>query len=229
MNRTPAMHTLDIPFHELEISRSDLLLSLSMGAPDYVPDADMERAIGEASARAAGICKPRAAYRLFEPEQIGERSVRLDGRELNTGKIITPHLAGADRLAVFVATAGREFDRWLHEIKSSGDIVMEFTADALGSEIAEAAVRALLQRIARQTGAKQTNPYSPGYCGWHVREQRVLFSLLPPSPCGVTLGDSCLMSPIKSVSGIFATGSRVRQSPYSCHICDMPTCFKKRR
>jgi hypothetical protein len=72
-----------------------------------------------------------------------------------------------------------------------------------------------------------TNSYSPGYCGWHVREQKQLFSLLPDNPCGIKLNNSRLMHPVKSVSGIIGLGIGIEQTPYACEICGLKGCFKK--
>ncbi|MCF0209200.1 MAG: methionine synthase, partial [Bacteroidaceae bacterium] len=75
-----------------------------------------------------------------------------------------------------------------------------------------------------------TNRFSPGYCGWHVREQKLLFSTFPlAEPCGVKLTDSCLMLPIKSVSGVIGIGENVRKLEYTCGLCDYANCYKRRK
>ena len=113
-----------------------------------------------------------------------------------------------------------------------GDMVRLFVADAIGSVIAERTADCMQTEVAAyiaSRGYKNTNRFSPGYCGWHVSEQRRLFSLFPQSaPCGVTLTDSCLMIPIKSVSGVIGIGSSVRCLDYSCGLCDMKQCYKRR-
>jgi len=116
-------------------------------------------------------------------------------------------------------------------LKLSGDILSEFLADAIGSEIVEATVRYVTAKItdyADEKGYGTTKPYSPGYCQWHVREQQSLFSLLPEHPCGIRLNSSCLMHPIKSVSGIVGIGVDVKTAPYGCEICKLKTCYKRK-
>ena len=67
------------------------------------------------------------------------------------------------------------------------------------------------------------------YCGWHVSAQPALFSLFPEkNPCGIELTDSCLMLPMKSVSGVIGIGPDVRYLPYTCGICDKKDCYKRR-
>ncbi|MFC1734178.1 vitamin B12 dependent-methionine synthase activation domain-containing protein, partial [candidate division KSB1 bacterium] len=50
--------------------------------------------------------------------------------------------------------------------------------------------------------------YSPGYCGWHLSAQGKLFRFLRPERIGITLNDSYLMTPLKSVTGLLAAGDR---------------------
>ena len=106
-----------------------------------------------------------------------------------------------------------------------------FIVDTIGSEIAEKAADSLeieLQKIVQQNDWKITNRYSPGYCDWQVSEQQKLFSLLPEHFCGISLTESSLMIPIKSVSGIIGLGPDVKREEYQCSICDMKDCFRRR-
>ena len=62
--------------------------------------------------------------------------------------------------------------------------------------------------------------YSPGYCGWHVSGQINLFNTLTPEKIGITLGESCLMNPLKSVSGVLVAG------PPNIHISTPTVAIK---
>ena len=73
-----------------------------------------------------------------------------------------------------------------------------------------------LENYVLPLGYGVSHPYSPGYCGWHVTQQKFFFSLLPEQPCGVRLSESSLMSPIKSVSGVIAVGERIVKRKYGC-------------
>ena len=107
----------------------------------------------------------------------------------------------------------------------------EFLLDSLGSAIAEAVVREVCSKVESHVlplGYGVSHPYSPGYCGWHVTQQQLLFSLLPEQPCGVRLSESSLMSPIKSVSGVIAVGERIVKRKYGCELCGKIDCYKNR-
>lgn len=216
-------------FTELELQWEEIYRNLGYGGA--LPDRETELTLKSILAHAQQICKPKAQYSIFPLALQGTKLIIAEV-EMNTGKIIANYLSNSTKIAVFVATAGVEYDTYLHDIKASGDIYMEFLADAIGSEIAEATVRfvsAEVGRIAAEMNMHITLSYSPGYCGWHVREQPKLFSLLCAQNCGISLNDSCLMHPIKSVSGIIglSTESDVKV-PYSCDICGLKTCYKRK-
>ena len=151
---------------------------------------------------------------------------------LNIGTIIERQLRGASGYACFIATAGQSFEAYQQRLKREGDLVATFIADAVGSVIAEKCADQMehtLQQSIDKLGWHHTNRFSPGYCGWHVSEQQLLFPLFEGHTCGVTLTDSSLMLPIKSVSGIVGIGEKVRRLDYSCGLCSFEKCFKRRR
>ena len=221
------MKQIEIPFSSLHLNREDIYLM--MGSEAYAPDPEMVGRIEGTIRQIAAWCRPRGGYELFEITALEKNAVRLGDRALSTGNIITPYLREAKYLALFVATAGAEFQTWMEQENRSGDILREFVVGHIGSEIAEATVRVvcgMLAEACEARGLRIGNPYSPGYCGWNITGQRTLFGMLPDDPCGIVLTDSCLMLPIKSVSGIIPVGPEVRPQPYGCAICNSPTCYK---
>ena len=148
------------------------------------------------------------------------------------GRIIERQLRGAEAYALFLCTAGTEYEVYQQRLKDEGDMVRVFIADALGSVIAERCADQMenaLQESIDKLGWHHTNRFSPGYCGWHVSEQQLLFPLFDGHTCGVTLTDSSLMVPIKSVSGIIGVGPNVRHLDYTCGLCDFKQCYKRKK
>ena len=58
----------------------------------------------------------------------------------------------------------------------------------------------------RADAASRILRYSPGYCGWNLTGQRALFTALGPEEIGIHLTESCLMEPVKSISGVAVIG-----------------------
>lgn len=223
------MRSYKIGFNEISLDMGEIYLGI--GYKDNEPDTCVISLLEAELSVISGLCFPRFGYKIVPVEDRATRSVTIEGREIKTGSVITPYFEQAESFAIFVATAGEEFDKYLHDVKAEGDILREFLVDAIGSEIAEATGRALASRLSAEVaeqGLKISNSYSPGYCGWHVREQQNLFAILPEHPCGITLSESSLMSPIKSISGFIAVGHNVEKMPYGCEICGKMDCYKKR-
>ena len=148
------------------------------------------------------------------------------------GSIIERQLHGAEAYALFICTAGTEFEEWQQQLKKRDDMVRVFIADALGSVIAEKCADVMenhVQQSIDKLGWHHTNRFSPGYCGWDVSEQQLLFPLFDGQTCGVRLTDSSLMVPVKSISGIIGLGKEVRRLDYSCGLCDFEKCYKRRK
>ena len=148
------------------------------------------------------------------------------------GNIILRQLRGSEAYALFMCTAGEEFEAFQQRLKTEGDMVRVFIADTLGSVIAEKCadeMETCLQLSIDKLGWKHTNRFSPGYCGWHVSEQQKLFPLFDGHTCGITLTASSLMVPIKSVSGIIGLGREVRKLDYTCGLCTFEKCYKRKK
>ena len=147
------------------------------------------------------------------------------------GEIILRQLRGSEAYALFVCTGGTAFEAYQQQLKAQGDMLRVFIADALGSVIAEKCadqMEAALQQSIDKLGWRHTNRFSPGYCGWHVSQQQLLFPLFEGHTCGVQLTVSSLMVPLKSVSGIIGLGQKVRKLDYTCGLCDFQQCYKRK-
>ena len=148
------------------------------------------------------------------------------------GHIIKRQLKGSEAYTLFICTSGVDFEGYQQRLKTEGDMVRVFIADALGSVIAEKCADQMelyLQESINKLGWHHTNRFSPGYCGWHVSQQQLLFPLFDGHTCGVRLTDSSLMLPIKSVSGIIGLGKEVRRLDYTCGLCNFDKCYKRRK
>ena len=158
--------------------------------------------------------------------------VHLKGVVFRTEKIISVPLKKMKRTAVFAATIGSEFDRWSKETFEKGDPLAGYIIDIIGSEMAEGTadwLEAKIVKAEKAAGNSCSNRYSPGYCGWDVAEQHKLFSFLPDNFCGISLTESALMVPHKSVSGIIGVSETIKWQDYPCAVCTVEHCYKNRK
>jgi len=124
-------------------------------------------------------------------------------------------LEDAVSLALFAVTVGAEVSGRIPQLFDAGEMAEGYILDQVASFAADEMAQIAAGRFGRaeQQGPDQgVLPYSPGYCGWNVSGQRALFARLEPTQIGVTINDSCLMSPIKSVSGVLVL------APIEAHV-----------
>lgn len=213
----------ELTYEELGVKTESVyeFMGVNEGAADEAFKKEFDQIVGDVST----WLRPRICYTVVAPEQVA-------AAEFNMGNIVTRQLKDAKAYAFFVCTAGMEYQEYQDRLMAEGDMVRVFIADALGSTIAECCADRMEERLQAnidKLGWKRTNRYSPGYCGWHVREQQRLFRFFPPQPCGVNLTDSSLMIPIKSVSGIIGLGPEVKYHPYTCGLCNYSKCYKRKK
>lgn len=175
------------------------------------------------------IVKPSFYYSIF-PCFVNKESINVASCELNTDRTISTLLRKSEIVALFVATAGEEFQEWFNSIKATDDSLKMFIADALGSVIVEATGDFMEEYLQKEIlPLKHTNRFSPGYCGWNVIEQKKIFSFLPNDVCGIKLNESSLMYPIKSISGVIGIGRDVLTKKYGCSICKKKDCYLRKK
>lgn len=207
-----------LTFDDLGITSADIYGQ--MGYHDALPDEATQKETNMIMAQVRTILRPEFCF-----------FVTRELPAFDMGKIIMNQLRGAEGYALFIATCGEAFERFQQQLKAEGDMVRVFIADAMGSVIAEKCADEMeknLQLSIDKLGWKHTNRFSPGYCGWHVSQQQLLFPLFNGQTCGVTLTDSSLMLPIKSVSGIIGVGEKVRRLDYTCGLCNFEKCYKRK-
>ena len=156
---------------------------------------------------------------------------KVDKVRLNTGAQIAGYIKRAEYLALFVCTAGAIFTELTSKFNQEGNYLEAFIVDAIGSFTAEKLtekIQGFLEFEMQKEGLRISNRYSPGYCDWPVSGQRELFDQMGEFPVTISLTESCLMLPIKSVSGIIGIGANIRKRPYACQICKKENCVYRR-
>lgn len=203
-----------------------------LGYPDdREADAFIVQQLDTLMADVAEKAEPRFVYRRLSGRvDEMQNAVWVGDVCLRTGHIIASLMKGSSEFAVFAATAGEYVARRMNMAAQKHDVLEEYLLSAIGSCLVEKTGDCMEQFL--QTDIcelKHTKRFSPGYCGWELSDQKELFRLLGGKPCGIVLSKYCLMSPIKSISGLIGIGSEVNQYQYGCTICNLKTCYKRKK
>jgi hypothetical protein len=168
------------------------------------------------------------------PPEVFAPVYRGEGRNAPESPVAV--IAGrAQHLALFAVTLGQAIGDSLGRLFAAEDFALAYTLDAMASVAADGAAEVAERCYEMDLRARGWSVpdgaalrYSPGYCGWDVSGQRRLFAALQPGRIGLTLTDSCLMQPLKSVSGVLIAGPRaIHRFPPTydfCDRCEARTC-----
>ncbi|MBD3320899.1 MAG: methionine synthase [Chitinivibrionales bacterium] len=218
-------------FEELPLGPDRILAA--MGYPDSAAPAPVPELVQEALCAAPKHCTCRGIFQVLQSSNVsvGKDFIRNGDLRFSTGKMIAAQIKKSETICVFLTTIGPGLETISRALLHGDDPVKGYVIDTLASEATEAAVDLFaghMLEYCAENNWKMTNRFSPGYCGWSVAEQKNLFSLFPENTCGITLSESCLMHPIKSVSGIIGLGKNVKKQPYPCEFCTMNNCIKRK-
>lgn len=183
-----------------------------------------------------GILRSQLSYRIIELSQVDRGGIQLvDGTYFKSPKLAKV-LANAEAVCCFMATVGPAVDAEIQRLMQLRHYADAYVLDAIGSTFAENIVDQFYQRMAdlqKEKSAGVTLRFSPGYCDWPISQQRPLFKLFDDMDTpNVILNESCLMSPRKSVSGLFGllpqgiNGADTICNP--CNTCNKRNCIARR-
>lgn len=179
---------------------------------------------------------PQLSYRIIDLAATDRGGVQLAGGIRFRSPKMARALAKAEKVCCFVATVGPDVDMEIQRKMQQRHYAEAYVLDAMGSMSAEHVVEQFYQRIAREQSSIKggvTLRFSPGYCDWPLQEQRPLFKLFEETDTPeIVLNDSCLMSPRKSVSGLFgllpAGVAGVNPTYNPCNTCAKRDCIARR-
>ena len=170
------------------------------------PDADVSALMQKAASEMLAAMKPQAVFEIF-PITFGQLSQTL-APEVSFADVtlhsrdLARNLAGCKRVALLAATIGPQVDALIRR-HSSLDPVYASILQATGAMFIEELVDLVneeIKKIAVAEGLKTKPRYSPGFGDVPLQVQKDFFRLLPCTRIGLTLMDTLIMAPEKSVT-----------------------------
>lgn len=221
---------------EIEIDPSTLVITRKhivseIGYTEYNASEFFCKQIDEILKEFSSYCRIRAGYRILEVTDHDKDGLIMNDIFFNLQKIVTSQLIKSEKIVAFICTIGPQMENWSTRLFSDGDAVKAYFVDAIASVAVEQATDFLHNYIGEkmlEKGLQITNRFSPGYCGWPVSEQHLLFSFFPKGFCGIEITDSALMIPKKSTSGVIGVGRSVKREPYLCYRCSGKDCVYRK-
>ena len=132
--------------------------------------------------------------------------VVLDNGTVFRSKALARYVGRATELFLFGATLGSRVDVALRRM-SLTSVAEAGAGQAVAAALIETYCDDCCNELQKQlpSNKKLKWRFSPGYGDWPLEEQKILFSVLDCAhTIGLTLTESCMMAPIKSVTAVIA-------------------------
>ena len=169
------------------------------------------------------IAKPKVVYKVSYVDDKDDDTVTIDGVRF-TSRVLRINLDHVERVFPYIATCGTELEEI---VVPSSDVMKSFCFEEIKIMVLRSALNYLSNRLTEHYALGKMSRMSPGSGSlesWPVAQQKELFSLFGDVEelIGVRLTKSCVMVPLKSVSGIYFPTEITFES---CQLCPREKCI----
>lgn len=173
---------------------------------------------------ATSVIQAKAIYRVSYVEYKNENTIVIEGVSF-TSHVLRVNLDKVGRVFPFITTIGSKLEKIADSFDS---LIKQYCLGEIGDEALNMATGYIEGYLKRKYQLGQISSMHPGSLkGWPINQQKELFSLFDnvENSIGVTLENSLVMNPRKSLSGIsFPTEVKF----YSCQLCPKERCDERK-
>lgn len=173
----------------------------------------------------------KSIYRIFELSLKDENEVRIGNVEIRSINLRT-NLTDCKMVVLFAATLGIDVDRQIRKyqlVDMSKAVIMQACAAVILEEYCDELQKQIGEQL-RLEGTYIRPRFSPGYGDFSILHQKDMLAMLDaPKRIGVTMTDSYMLTPTKSVTAVIGIGDReVNCNSNGCDECKKVDCTYRR-
>lgn len=188
-------------------------------------DDQTRRMIADSFASLQSVMSRKSVYRIFDLEQVDAENIRFGGLEVKS-KNLAKNLQGCDKVVLFGATLGIRVDQLLSRTSKTDmakTVVLQACAAALLEEYCDECQEKIKAEV-QEEGRFLRPRFSPGYGDFPIECQKDVVRMLDSAKrIGLTITESFMMAPSKSVTAVIGAG----RTPVRCHRQGCEACGKK--
>jgi hypothetical protein len=210
----------------MEVNKKETLRYLGYKGQEI--DATLLSLIDEASDELLHLINPKSVHQELTCVVTDELTVNLGSLTIKS-KNLAKNLKGCDSAIIFAATIGSSADTLMKRY-SITNLAKASVIQAAGAALIETFCDSLEDSIrteANRRGLYLRPRFSPGYGDLSLEHQRDFFNILECNKrIGISLTDTCLMIPSKSVTAIIGLSKTKNKgcNEDKCLACTKTTC-----
>lgn len=194
-------------------------------------DAQTLELIEESFLSLQSAARRKSIYRIFDLSIEGGEDIRFGNLELKS-KNLGKNLLGCDKIVLFGATLGVGVDQLLMRTSKTDmarTVVLQACAAALLEEYCDACQDVIAEEL-RAEGRFLRPRFSPGYGDFSIECQPHVIRMLDSAKTiGLTITDSMMMVPSKSVTAVIGAGTLpIQCHRHGCEACGKMDCIYRR-
>ena len=173
----------------------------------------------------------KSVYRVFDIDQNADDRIVVGPMDIKS-KSLGRNLKGCDKVVLFGATLGTGVDRMITRASLTDmakAAVLQACAAALLEEYCDECQKKIGEEMEKE-GLYLRPRFSPGYGDFDISHQEMLMRMLDcAKTIGLTMTDSFMMTPTKSVTALIGAGKlRINCPASGCEACGKKDCAFRR-
>lgn len=180
------------------------------------------------------LIKPQAIWQKY---QYAAGSMGEWQQTALIGKGIVRHLQNSTEAVIMAVSIGQQLEQAVSRYFQQGEYTRGLLLDAAGTTAVETAadsVNQLIREQAAKNGMTITSRFSPGYGDWDITVQPEIVSLAKGEQIGITVTESCMLIPRKSITAVIGLQPDKPLSiclpadSNNCEACTKTNCIARR-
>ena len=202
-----------------------------LGYGNHAVDSTTIAMISDSFRNLESVANCKSIYRIFDLQETDENYYKIGTVHLES-RNLSKNLKGCHRVVLFGATLGAEVDRLLTRkalMSMAEVVVLQAAAAAMLEEYCDECQEEI--RVSLEREGEYIRPrFSPGYGDFDIHYQRPLMQMLDcAKKIGLTMTDSFMMSPTKSVTALIGVSSTQENChKKGCEVCGKKDCIYRR-
>ncbi len=184
------------------------------------------------------LAQPKGIWNLYDYDS-STAIIHSDPPFFIEGKKIQKHLAASKKVILLAATIGETVEEQITSCFKDGKYSYSLLLDAAATTAVEQAADELEKTIRQKVepmGYDMIWRFSPGYGDWDIRFQPEMIRLSQANKIGITLTESMMLLPRKSITAIIGLVPKKNEFPcdeshsqkHDCQICEKIDCLARK-
>ncbi len=169
-------------------------------------DKEHQQLIEKGMQKGLEICKPQGLMRRLTITARDEEKIQLETGDVFYSKHVANILTDSKEIIIMGSTVGSEISRCISTEITEGEIILGLIMDAMASQLADKGLEWMLWNLAiglsKENKGVTKHRCSPGNADFPISYQKTIYDLIEMDKLDVTLTQSSILIPEKSVIGV---------------------------